>query len=107
MSETQEFHSGFASLIGRPNAGKSTLLNALSGEKLAIVSEKPQTTRTTIQGVVNLPGAQIVFIDTPGIHKSTTLFNKRMMETVRTALEDRDVLLYVDAPSNIIPPPHE
>jgi GTPase len=89
------FRSGFASLIGRPNAGKSTLLNALIGEKLAIVSEKPQTTRTTIQGVVNLPGAQIVFIDTPGIHKSTSLFNKRMMETVRAALEDRDVLLYV------------
>jgi GTP-binding protein Era len=89
------FRSGFASLIGRPNAGKSTLLNALIGEKLAIVSEKPQTTRTTIQGVVNLPGAQIVFIDTPGIHKSTTLFNKRMMETVRSALEDRDLLLYV------------
>jgi GTPase len=89
------FRSGFASLIGRPNAGKSTLLNALIGEKLAIVSEKPQTTRTTIQGVVNLPNAQIVFIDTPGIHKSTSLFNKRMMETVRAALEDRDVLLYV------------
>jgi GTP-binding protein Era len=89
------FRSGFASLIGRPNAGKSTLLNALSGEKLAIVSEKPQTTRTTIQGVVNLPEAQIVFIDTPGIHKSTTMFNKRMMETVRTALADRDVLLFV------------
>jgi GTP-binding protein Era len=90
-----EFRSGFVSLIGRPNAGKSTLLNALSGEKLAIVSEKPQTTRTTIQGVVNLARAQIVFIDTPGIHKSTTLFNKRMMETVRAALADRDVLLYV------------
>lgn len=89
------FRSGFASIIGRPNAGKSTLLNALSGEKLAIVSEKPQTTRTTIQGVVNVPGAQIVFIDTPGIHKSSTLFNQRMMETVRAALEDRDVLLYV------------
>jgi GTPase len=89
------FRSGFASIIGRPNAGKSTLLNALAGEKLAIVSEKPQTTRTTIQGVVNLPGAQIVFIDTPGIHKSTTLFNRRMMETVRSALADRDVLLYV------------
>jgi GTPase len=95
MSEAPIFHSGFASLVGRPNAGKSTLLNALIGEKLAIVSEKPQTTRTTIQGVVNLPGAQIVFIDTPGIHKSTTLFNKRMMETVRTALEERDVLLFV------------
>jgi GTP-binding protein Era len=90
-----EFRSGFASLIGRPNAGKSTLLNALIGEKLAIVSDKPQTTRTTIQGVVNLPDAQIVFIDTPGIHKSTTLFNQRMMQTVRTALADRDVLLYV------------
>jgi len=90
-----DFRSGFASIIGRPNAGKSTLLNALTGEKLAIVSDKPQTTRTTIQGVVNLPGAQIVFIDTPGIHKSTNLFNKRMMDTVRTALEDRDVLLYV------------
>jgi GTPase len=97
--------SGFVSLIGRPNAGKSTLLNALSGEKLAIVSEKPQTTRTTIQGVVNLPGAQIVFLDTPGIHKSTNLFNRRMMETVRAALEDRDVLLYVaDA---TVPPSEE
>jgi GTPase len=90
-----EFRSGFASIIGRPNAGKSTLLNALTGEKLAIVSDKPQTTRTTIQGVVNLPGAQIVFIDTPGIHKSTSRFNRRMMETVRTALADRDVLLYI------------
>jgi len=97
MSETgiSEFRSGFVSLIGRPNAGKSTLLNALAGQKLAIVSEKPQTTRTTIEGVVNLPQAQIVFLDTPGIHQSTTLFNKRMMETVRTALQDRDVLLYV------------
>jgi len=95
VSGTPEFRSGFASIIGRPNAGKSTLLNALIGEKLAIVSDKPQTTRTTIQGVVNAPGAQIVFIDTPGIHKSTSLFNKRMMDTVRTALEDRDVLLYI------------
>jgi GTP-binding protein Era len=94
-AEAGTFRSGFASLIGRPNAGKSTLLNALAGEKLAIVSEKPQTTRTTIQGVVNVPNAQIVFIDTPGIHKSTNLFNQRMMETVRSALEDRDVLLYV------------
>jgi GTP-binding protein Era len=95
MSTGTAFRSGFASLIGRPNAGKSTLLNALIGEKLAIVSDKPQTTRTTIQGVANPPGAQIVFIDTPGIHRSTTLFNRRMMETVRTALADRDVLLYV------------
>ena len=95
MSATQEFRSGFVSVIGRPNAGKSTLLNALVGEKLAIISEKPQTTRTTVQGVANAPGAQIIFIDTPGIHKSTTLFNKRMLDTVRAALEDRDALLYV------------
>jgi GTP-binding protein Era len=87
--------SGFVSLLGRPNAGKSTLLNALVGEKLAIVSDKPQTTRTTIQGVATIGGAQVIFVDTPGIHKSTTLFNQRMMETVRAALDERDVLLYV------------
>jgi GTP-binding protein Era len=90
-----EHRSGFVSIIGRPNAGKSTLLNALIGSKLAIVSEKPQTTRTSIQGVVNEPGAQIIFIDTPGIHKSDTLFNKRMMETVRAAVDQRDLVLFV------------
>lgn len=89
------FRAGFVSILGRPNAGKSTLLNALSGEKLAIVASKPQTTRTTVQGVVNRPQAQIIFIDTPGIHKSDTLFNKRMMDTVRGAVEDRDLLLYL------------
>lgn len=90
-----EHRSGFVSIIGRPNAGKSTLLNALAGSKLAIVSSKPQTTRTSIQGVVNEPDAQIVFIDTPGIHKSDTLFNKRMMETVRSSLDERDLVLFV------------
>jgi GTP-binding protein Era len=89
------FRSGFVSIIGRPNAGKSTLLNALVGEKLAIVSEKPQTTRTTIQGVLNVDGGQIVFLDTPGIHRSSTLLNQRMMETVRSSLEDRDAILYL------------
>lgn len=89
------FRSGFVSIVGRPNAGKSTLLNALVGEKLAIVSEKPQTTRTTVQGVLNLEGAQIVFLDTPGIHESNTLLNRRMMETVRSSLEDRDLILYL------------
>lgn len=87
--------SGFVSIIGRPNAGKSTLLNALVGNKLAIVSEKPQTTRTSIQGVANFENAQIVFLDTPGIHQSGTLLNQRMMETVRASLADRDLVLYL------------
>jgi len=92
---TRAFRSGFVSILGRPNAGKSTLLNALVGSKLAIVSEKPQTTRTSIQGILNSDGAQIAFLDTPGIHDSRSLFNQRMMETVRAALEQRDLLLYL------------
>lgn len=88
-----QFVSGFVSIVGRPNSGKSTLLNALTGMKLAIVTPKPQTTRTTIQGVVNLPNAQIIFLDTPGIHKPDTLLNRRMQEAVRSALSDRDLLL--------------
>jgi GTPase len=90
--------SGFVSIIGRPNAGKSTLLNALVGQKVAIVADKPQTTRTAIQGVLTTPEAQIVFIDTPGIHKSDSAINKRMMDAVRGSLEERDVFIYlVDA----------
>ena len=89
------FKSGFVSLIGRPNAGKSTLLNALVGQKVAIVADKPQTTRTAIQGVVTLPEAQIVFVDTPGIHKADSQLNKRLMDTVRNSLEERDLLLFV------------
>lgn len=89
------FRSGYVSILGRPNAGKSTLLNALVGSKVAIVSEKPQTTRTSIQGVLNIGHAQIIFVDTPGIHASTTLINRRMMDSVREALTDRDVLLYL------------
>jgi len=87
--------SGFVSILGRPNAGKSTLLNRLIGAKIAIVSDKPQTTRTSIQGVVTLLDAQIVFLDTPGIHKADSLFNKRMMDTVRAALGERDLLLFL------------
>ncbi len=90
-----EFKSGFVSIIGRPNAGKSTLLNALVGQKVAIVADKPQTTRTSIQGVVTLPEAQIVFIDTPGIHRADSQLNKRLMDTVRNSLEERDVLVFV------------
>jgi GTPase len=89
------FASGFVSLIGRPNAGKSTLLNALIGSKIAIVADKPQTTRAAVQGVWNSAEAQVVFLDTPGIHKSDTLFNRRMMQEVRSALDERDLLLYL------------
>ena len=97
--------SGFVSIIGRPNAGKSTLLNALTGEKVAIVTAKPQTTRTRIQGVVEVPAkkgkhpaAQIVFVDTPGVHKPSTQLDRRMMQEVHDALAQRDiVLLMVDA----------
>ncbi|MEX2262904.1 MAG: GTPase Era [Bryobacteraceae bacterium] len=87
--------SGFVSILGRPNAGKSTLLNALVGTKVAIVADKPQTTRTSIQAVLTLPDAQIVFLDTPGIHRSRSLLNKRMMDFVREALDERDLLLFV------------
>ncbi|HZT32128.1 MAG TPA: GTPase Era [Bryobacteraceae bacterium] len=98
MTEPSAFRSGFVSILGRPNAGKSTLLNAVVGAKIAIVADKPQTTRTSIQGVLTLPEAQIVFLDTPGIHKTDSLINKRMMETVRAALDERDLLLLlVDA----------
>jgi GTPase len=88
-------HAGFASIIGRPNVGKSTLLNALVGERLAITAHQPQTTRTSIQGVLTSSEAQIVFVDTPGIHNSDTLFDKRMMDAVRRALDHRDLVLYV------------
>ncbi len=102
--------SGFVSIVGRPNAGKSTLLNALLGEKLAIVTHKPQTTRTRIQGVLELPvrrrtkgdagrpAGQVVLVDTPGVHKPETQLDKRMMQEVHDALESRDAVLFlVDA----------
>ncbi len=96
--------SGFVSILGRPNAGKSTLLNALIGEKIAIVSNKPQTTRNRIQGIVEVPGrkgknaAQIVFVDTPGVHRPGSQLDRRMMQEVYEALESRDiVILMLDA----------
>ncbi len=95
MKRTPKHRAGFVAIAGKPNAGKSTLLNALTGEALAITAPQPQTTRTTLQGVLTTPEAQIVFVDTPGIHKSDTLFNKRMMETVRGALQERDLVLFV------------
>jgi len=92
---SEPFRSGFVSLVGRPNTGKSTLLNALVGQKVAIVADKPQTTRTAVQGVVTLAHAQIVFLDTPGIHKARSPLNRRLMETVRASMEQRDLLLFV------------
>src|SRR4051812_5329853 len=89
---------GFVSFIGRPNAGKSTLLNRLVGEKLAIVSDKPQTTRTRILGVKNYPDAQVVFLDTPGIHRPLHRMNVRMVDTAVDTIREVDVLgLVVDA----------
>jgi len=87
--------SGFVSILGRPNAGKSTLLNAIVGSKVAIVSSKPQTTRTSVQAVWTQPGSQVVFLDTPGIHEAKLLLHKKMMDAVRDALNERDLLLWV------------
>jgi GTPase len=101
------FRSGFVSIIGRPNAGKSTLLNALLGQRLAIVTHKPQTTRTRIHGVLEVPAkkkvgtkpghpaAQVVLVDTPGVHKPETQLDRRMMQEVHDALESRDVVLFI------------
>ena len=101
------FRSGFVSIVGRPNAGKSTLLNALLGQKLAIVTHKPQTTRTRIHGVLEVPlkkktkseaghpAAQVVLVDTPGIHKPDTQLDRRMMQEVHDALESRDAVLFI------------
>jgi len=87
------FRSGYVALVGRPNAGKSTLLNRLVGEKIAAVSNKPQTTRHRIQGVVTRPEGQIVFVDTPGVHKPGHLLNRRMMSAVHDALMSVDLIV--------------
>lgn len=90
MSETQR--CGMVALVGRPNAGKSTLINTLVGAKVAITSNKPQTTRHRILGVVTRPGCQIVFVDTPGVHRPHYRMNRRMMEATRQVLRDVDVV---------------
>ncbi|MDQ2834248.1 MAG: GTPase Era [Acidobacteriota bacterium] len=111
------FRSGFVSIVGRPNAGKSTLLNALLGQKLAIVTHKPQTTRTRIHGVLEVPlkkkskgepghpAAQIVLVDTPGIHKAETQLDRRMMQEVYDALESRDAVLFLVDVTHRLPGP--
>jgi len=98
--------AGFAALIGQPNAGKSTLLNRLVGEKLAIVSPRPQTTRNRVTGIRNLPGAQIIFVDTPGLQAGGGKLGRFMMQTVERAVEDVDlVCLVVDATAREHPDP--
>jgi GTP-binding protein Era len=90
-----KFTSGFVSIIGRPNVGKSTLLNSIIGEKIVITSDKPQTTRNRIQGIHNIPGGQIVFIDTPGIHTGRSRLNKSMDEVARSSISGVDLLMLV------------
>lgn len=93
--EQTEFKSGFVSIIGRTNVGKSTLINLLVGEKVAAIANKVQTTRTAIKGIVNRPNSQIVFIDTPGIHKPKHKLNETMVETSFATLPDADVIMFL------------
>lgn len=109
-TETAEprHRSGFVTIAGRPNVGKSTLLNQLLGQKVAIVTAKPQTTRNRILGIKTLPEAQILFIDTPGLHTARTLINRRMVEAATRAVEEADVvLLVVDAVEGVTPADRE
>jgi len=89
---TEQARSGFVTFVGRPNVGKSTLTNALVGEKIAIISDKPQTTRRAIRGIVNRPEGQLVIVDTPGIHKPRTLLGERLNDLVEQVLGDVDVI---------------
>ncbi|HKP08420.1 MAG TPA: GTPase Era [Microbacterium sp.] len=90
--ESREGRSGFVTFVGRPNVGKSTLTNALVGEKVAITSDKPQTTRRAIRGILNRPGGQLVIVDTPGLHKPRTLLGQRLNDLVEQVLGDVDVI---------------
>lgn len=102
MSESASFKSGFATLIGRPNVGKSTLMNCLIGQKIAITSNKPQTTRNRIQTVYTSEEGQIVFLDTPGIHKAKNKLGTYMVNVAEKTLSEVDVILWLVEPSNFI-----
>ncbi|HXG19595.1 MAG TPA: GTPase Era [Methylomirabilota bacterium] len=104
-----DYRCGFVVLSGRPNVGKSTLLNALVGAKVAIVSPKPQTTRTRLLGIRTLPQAQLIFVDTPGIHRHEgSLLNKRMVATALATLQDTDVIVFlIDAQKGVAPEDEE
>lgn len=95
VEQKPTFKSGFVAIIGRPNVGKSTLLNLILGEKITIVSEKPQTTRNRIRGIKNLPSGQIVFVDTPGIHYDKKLLNRLMVNEALIALKEVDLILFM------------
>jgi GTPase len=95
IHEKNSFKSGFISIIGRPNVGKSTFLNRVIGQKIAIMSDKPQTTRTKIQGVLTLPDVQMVFIDTPGIHKPKHKLGDFMMKVAQNTLKEVDLILFM------------
>lgn len=101
--KAKERRAGFAAIVGRPNAGKSTLLNRFVGQKVAIVTSKPQTTRNRIQGIVTKSEGQIVFIDTPGLHEADSVLNRQMMREVAAALEGIDVLLLMIDASRTLP----
>jgi GTP-binding protein Era len=103
MSEKKGFRSGFVAIVGRPNAGKSTLVNRLVGQKIAIVTSKPQTTRNRIQGIVTKPQGQIIFIDTPGLHEADSALGRQMMQEVAAALEGIDVLLLMVDATRMLP----
>jgi GTP-binding protein Era len=94
-SEESIFRSGFAAVVGRPNVGKSTLVNALVGDKVAITSDKPQTTRSAIRGILETPSSQAVLVDTPGYHKPRTALGERLNDVVRAAWSDVDVAIFV------------
>ena len=100
------FKSGFISIIGRPNAGKSTLFNAIIGDKISIITDKPQTTRNKITGIKNSPDAQLIFLDTPGMHKPKTPLNRAMVQTARETIGSVDVLLML-IESNTDVHPHD
>ena len=100
--ENQKFKSGFATLIGRPNVGKSTLMNALIGQKIAITSNRPQTTRNRIQTVYTSKEGQIVFLDTPGIHKAKNKLGNYMVNVAERTMSEVDVILWLVEPTDYI-----
>lgn len=95
MAEGKKFKSGFVAIIGRPNVGKSTIINRLVGEKVAIVTEKPETTRDKIRGILTRDDAQVIFVDTPGIHKPSNLLGKRITQLAKDSLPEADLIVFV------------